>query len=148
MTIFKDYGYKRIIKDYKWGEFEGNLQGNDKKINNDLTIRGKNYNLDLFFTSIHGGNSQVFIQKIQLFNEKEEITFEDKDKITNFQLSTSTKKNTATIFFKDINIEEYSNLLLVIQFSIGTNESYMLKQHFIKDFKEEEISFWDKLMGI
>lgn len=151
MITFKDYGYKRIFLDYDWGKFEGSLIGIDKKINTNLSIRGEKYNLNLFFTSIDINKTNVFIKKVQLLKPSKQVILEEKNKKLIFDVSKYSKKNIAFIFLKNIEIpiKEYSDLLLIVEFSIeGIDKLYKVEHLFVRSFKEEKISFWDKLMGI
>ena len=100
MATFKDYGYKRIFLDYNWGEFEGSLVGFEEKIEHNLSIRGKKYELNLFFTSTDMNKTFIFIKSVQLFSLSKEVIFEENNKKTISNVSEYSNKNIAFIFLK------------------------------------------------
>jgi hypothetical protein len=152
VIVFKDFAYTDIEKQYKHIKLNARLIGKDKELNNNLMVRGKPYRLIISFISLNSSlnDKVIVINNIKLFcSNRQKIILYKKDIKISFKFRTANNHLSAVYFIENIGLE-YENILLFIDFSLYNEKkfSHKLQEYFIKNYKEEKITFWDKLMGI
>jgi len=155
MTTFKNYAYKKIQKEYEWGYLNAKMIGKDIKLENGESLRGKFYEL-LIWISLKNGYADfpryAVLNSVILFDEeKKKNAFNAKSLKSDFSLSSNNTYD-ADFIFKSMPLEYHDyELNINFHFVISENdikEQISLKAKFIRNYTEEQISFWDKLMGI
>ncbi|MFA5905542.1 MAG: hypothetical protein WC836_16545 [Desulfobacula sp.] len=155
MAIFKDYSYQKIKQDYYWGSFNAKMIGKDKRLENGDSLRGEFYEL-IIWISLKDRLPEIFkyavLDSVVLFDEEKKIkVFEINGLQKEFILSSNNNFD-ADFIFKSIPLE-YHNYQLIVTFHFITEKDLKanqtkLNKQFEKNYKEEKITFWDKLMGI
>lgn len=155
MTIFRDYSYQKIQQDYNWGSFNAKMVGKDNKLENGDSLRGEFYEL-MIWISLKEGLPEFFkyvvLDSVILFDEEKKAkVFEIKELQKEFILSSNNSFD-ADFIFKSMPLEYHSYQLIVTFHFIAEKdlkiEQTTLNKQFVKNYKEEKITFWDKLMGI
>jgi len=147
--LFKNYAYKPIVKKYKKLELFIHLIGKDKKVNSKLSVRGKeSYDLLIWFSSPKKLQRDIIIKSIELYDiSLKKTVLVDKEIIQKFKIADGDVYD-ANFFFYKLKIP-YNGYSIRIKFHLSnSNKIYEFESKFIKDYKEEVITFWDQLMGI
>jgi len=149
MPISKSYAYTDAKETFEWGEFTGRLL--EKSRGEDGNASTRKYELVIIFSSkIQELN--IVVDDISLIDKERENTVFKKSKIMMPELTwNKCNKHYSTVRIVDILSLDYEDYRLMLKYhikDIKVNKVYKINEIFITDYKEENITAWDMIMGV
>lgn len=148
-STIKYYGYMESIKEYEWGRIEIRLDGTYKTISDDEEVYSAPYRLKIFFIGEKLKDCSVSVSEVTLQNPKGEPVLSKTEISKKITWSDIHKITRASFVFDEVDIA-YEDYYLVIKGTLtdclnqNFNESLLIK----KNYHEEKVTLWNKLMGI
>jgi hypothetical protein len=148
-STIKYYSYTETTKEFDWGKIEVRLDGEYKRINDQEEVYSAPYSLKVFFMGENLKGCSVSINEIILKNSEGKFALSKKDVSKNITWSDIHKSTRASFVFEKMHIA-YEDYSLDIKGVISgcLNQSFNETFVFEKNYHEEKVTFWDKLMGI
>lgn len=155
--LSKDYAYQRVDQEYPWGRLSVVLLGKDSNVDGSHPVRSTPYDLRVLVTvnaesmSQPNSNCRVALESLMLMNtDTRGVAFAVSKLERGFETGYKTTQ-VARFQFDRLNLS-YDDYSIRIEFSViggCVSDKKMIEVLRIsRAYKEEEITFWDKLMGI
>lgn len=157
VQLSKDYAYQRVEREYPWGKLSVILLGKDSNVDGSHPVRGAPYDLHVLvtvnsdFLNPTKNNCHVAMDSLELTNpEAQRVVFAASKLEANFEAGYKTNW-VARFPFDGLDLS-YIDYSMRIEVSVlgncGSDKKILEVIPIHRDYKEEKITFWDKLMGI
>jgi len=151
MGTHKDFGYYDAKHVYSWAIVNSRLLGQDRIVSNTESIRTSPYRLFVSIyrpTSPSSENCSVLLKSLKIVTHENQTIAVLPNKNEKFEKSPEGYK--AIFTFDDMKLEYEDYILHLSASVIGCEESHEIeiKLFLNRNYQEDKISLWDKLMGV
>jgi len=152
-----DYAFRRVELPYEWGSLHVALLGKEKAVDDSVSMRGSPYELlvwarlkkDFIDLEIEDACFELFFIKLANY-DNQQIIFESKG-FKQIFIRGYQGGYEATFSFDELDLD-YQDYKLNFEFSVNKCKAESSKMPVSvtieRDYKQQTITLWDKLMGI